>query len=996
MRYDTIVDEWFSKDSQFFEAFLKMVKNEDYKEYVFDNSNMKSWDALDSDCQRCIFAQINKYKDHLSDDDSGRLGDRFKVRCDGIPRHYIAEKAFETLGAVSSEQRLRLLATRDPVAWAELYAFTENGKPWRARDAQKTMLRCTSSRVVFRCGRRLGKCLSEDTPILTPKGVVPIRDIKKGDLVYAYNQKTKTTELVSVKEKHDNGVREVCELINNQKVYGECTDDHRWLVAHERSKNNLAVRPLSEFYKGVMIKREFVDIPFGEKEVLDAYALGALLGDGCSRQRGRKIYISSDEEKVVAKVARQLGAEYHKRSDANFTWTLGKTWGRGNSEKESVSCSYYDEWCKNKYAHEKICVLSEITTWNRTSILEFLAGLLDTDGFVKETDGVLTIGWSMQAKPVIDVLNHILFSLLQYEPSVYEDSRDKYKNGSVWSVVVRNNLFSKKLLQLLDPYLVVEKKKWKDCYADLSENNTNSEFVGIKKGKRRLVQTYDLEIDTEDHLFLTGHGLVTHNSDALMIKVLFNAINLPNRPLVEIDGVVKKEPLTFLIITPRQTHSDNLYRKFEAQIQNSSVIRDSITSFKQYPYIEVYFQNGSKLFIMTAGTGGANAGLSIRSFSADYLILDEGNYLGPEELKAALAILSTNAHCKLIVSSTPVGIQDFFYRWCFNAPDYKEFHFPTPILDHWKTIKSNVYQDIQSVDDFMHEYMAEFSAPGHTVFRMDLLQKAIKNYEYREFTYEDGMKYSIGIDWNAIVGTEIIVVGYQRENDHYTVVESINVPRSEWTQLSSCEAVIEAIKKWNPFIVVADEGYGSTQIEILRATAYQTNDPRLQNITDILLPYNFSSKIEIFDPVTKKPIKKSAKPFLVKNAVARFEEENISISNQDRLLIEQLSLYQIKSMSNLGLPTYWVPEDDIGDHRLDALMLALVGFKMKQSFLFENGGSVSDVGYIPTVDITKLSGQAQKRYTTDGYISAVATNRAGAMQPVLPRKVGRTNVSSNL
>lgn len=642
MRYDTIVDEWFEKDNQFFEIFLRMTKNEDYKEYVYTNPQMKSWDSLDVACQKCIFSQINKYKDHLSDDDTGRLGNRFKVRCDGIPRHYIAEKTLEALGVTSPEQRLRLLATRDPVAWAELYAFTENGKPWKAREAQKTMLRCTSSRVVFRCGRRVGK------------------------------------------------------------------------------------------------------------------------------------------------------------------------------------------------------------------------------------------------------------------------------------------------------------------------------------------------------------------SDALMIKVLFNAINLPNRPLVEIDGVLKKEPLTFLIITPRQTHSDNLYRKFEAQIQNSPVIRDSIISFKQYPYIEVYFQNGSKLFIMTAGTGGANAGLSIRSFSADYLILDEGNYLGPEELKAALAILSTNANCKLIVSSTPVGIQDFFYRWCFNAPDYKEFHFPTPVLDHWAAIKSNVYQDIQSVDDFMHEYMAEFSAPGHTVFRMDLIQKAIKNYEYREFSYSDGMRYSIGIDWNAIVGTEIIIVGYQRENDHYTVVESINVPRSEWTQLASCEAVIDAIRKWNPFIVVADEGYGSTQIEILRATAYQTKDPRLQNIADILLPYNFSSKIEIFDPITKKPIKKSAKPFLVKNAVARFEEENISISNQDRLLVEQLSLYQIKSISNLGLPTYWVPEDDVGDHRLDALMLALVGFKMKQSFLFENGGSVSDVGYIPTVDMTKISTQTQKRYNADGYITTVATNRAGTMQAALPKKVGRVNVTNNL
>lgn len=50
----------------------------------------------------------------------------------------------------------------DPVLWAKAFLRTNNPKtkklePWSARDYQEEMLRCTDTRIVYRCGRRIGK-----------------------------------------------------------------------------------------------------------------------------------------------------------------------------------------------------------------------------------------------------------------------------------------------------------------------------------------------------------------------------------------------------------------------------------------------------------------------------------------------------------------------------------------------------------------------------------------------------------------------------------------------------------------------------------------------------------------------------------------------------------------------------------------------------------------------------------------------------------------------
>ena len=51
-----------------------------------------------------------------------------------------------------------MLATVDPVAWAELmFGFDDEDDKWRIRNYQKEQLRCSAFRVAAREGRRSGK-----------------------------------------------------------------------------------------------------------------------------------------------------------------------------------------------------------------------------------------------------------------------------------------------------------------------------------------------------------------------------------------------------------------------------------------------------------------------------------------------------------------------------------------------------------------------------------------------------------------------------------------------------------------------------------------------------------------------------------------------------------------------------------------------------------------------------------------------------------------------
>ena len=125
-------------------------------EYFVENHNIRT--DVHRSCINCQIRQISKYESS-----NGKAED-FKVRCSGIPRGLPkgSGKKIRELVASSDieEDRAKkiLLATIDPVAWAELmFGFDDNDPTWHLRSYQKEQLRCSSLRNVCREGRRSGK-----------------------------------------------------------------------------------------------------------------------------------------------------------------------------------------------------------------------------------------------------------------------------------------------------------------------------------------------------------------------------------------------------------------------------------------------------------------------------------------------------------------------------------------------------------------------------------------------------------------------------------------------------------------------------------------------------------------------------------------------------------------------------------------------------------------------------------------------------------------------
>lgn len=454
-------------------------------------------------------------------------------------------------------------------------------------------------------------------------------------------------------------------------------------------------------------------------------------------------------------------------------------------------------------------------------------------------------------------------------------------------------------------------------------------------------------------------GRRSGKSDQLAVFAIHACVTQPfialhpetGEPLLDAEGRIYQRPTRILIATPRQSHADNLMGKIRAFVESSERLC-GVPELVKSPYYVMTFPNGSKIICVTTGAGTSGSGVNIRGFDADIMLFDEANYLGEEDLKAALAILGTNTGCQLWAVSTPKGIQDFFWNWCKADPTYKEFHYPTMVVPNWNLIKAQILADVQTEDEFLHEWMAEFSAASEGVFRMDLVMEAAQPYKYTDCLPDHiSCTYAIGVDWNSTAGTEIVVVGYNHSTGIYSIVESENIAKATWTQLDAMQRVLELGAKWDAQLVYIDAGYGAVQEELFRLLSEQAKiaspDSFPAKLNERLFSYDFSKKIEIKDPSTGRRVKKHAKPFLVENTVRRFEERNLVFPAEDTLLHSQLSGYIVASISAAGVPVYKAARPSIGDHRLDAMMLALVGFKLNLSNFSTINNAPGSMSLIP-------------------------------------------------
>ena len=506
---------------------------------------------------------------------------------------------------------------------------------------------------------------------------------------------------------------------------------------------------------------------------------------------------------------------------------------------------------------------------------------------------------------------------------------------------------------------------------------------------------------------------------AMALKLIYFAFNLKVQRGKNTEGQDMSSGPEIMVVTPYQAQLLNIFNEIESLIKRNQELKAQVTSgtgdslYVKTPMFKMELKNGGSIRGFVSGLGikdDGSGGGTIRGQNADVIYLDEMDMI-PEEIldKVIQPILLTKPEVYMIATSTPIGKRAKFYSWCLERPDFKEDYYPSTVLPHWDQIKHELEAE-STKESFDAEYMADFIEGQYGVFKPTLVQNGRADYTYedtksnrilrKKFGIDDpnNMIRCIGIDWNKNAGTEFFVIGYSTSAGIWIALDAINVPPSEYSAQRWMKEVIRLNYKWKPDYIYADEGYGHTIIEDLHLHSHKMKgkpnktamDKQTAQIADRLTSFNFSKNVEIRDPVDGTTIKKPGKHFLVENAVRTFEDGLFFFPYQDEVLTKQLLNYiVVRTSPTTGKPIYGAENQRIGDHRLDAMMLALAGITLEVSVysgrrssfstpkLIEKKSGILDNEYISPHDESKAILREMKGRGFPGMIEVLKIMRGG-------------------
>lgn len=447
-------------------------------------------------------------------------------------------------------------------------------------------------------------------------------------------------------------------------------------------------------------------------------------------------------------------------------------------------------------------------------------------------------------------------------------------------------------------------------------------------------------------------------SDALAVEIIFHAFT-KIREYYDEEIKENVQGIKILVCCPFDSQVSELFKRILQLLENNKELKGEYR-YKMSPNHQIKFFNGAIISGFTTGQNGASA---VRGQDAHIIVLDEVDYMQEKDFTTILPIAQSHPDCLIRAASTPTGLRSKFYEWCEEAPDWKEFYFPTAVIDEtpfeqtkmdWKTMRSEMRREYTS-DGWLQEVMALFMSNNDGVFSASIVTAAMENYNYEEMREAQakgeliGYRFSIGVDWNTNVGTWICVTGYH-PSIGLQVMEIVNVPKADFTQIKGLSRVTELLSFWKPDYLYVDKGHGATQWEMLKVWSTQQKPGTYEyTVQRRIKAYDFGSKVSIRDPATGSSVEHPAKPFLVQNAVRKFENQVIKFSFSDDLLRKQLLNYIIKNRQPNGMPVYGQDNASIGDHALDAFMLSLVSFAIEEGPLAINRGLSSSVGIRPAL-----------------------------------------------
>ena len=475
-----------------------------------------------------------------------------------------------------------------------------------------------------------------------------------------------------------------------------------------------------------------------------------------------------------------------------------------------------------------------------------------------------------------------------------------------------------------------------------------------------------------------------------------------------------------LIATPYETQIDLIFKRLHQLVDMSPLLTSLISRDVHHNLCFSINGTTSSILGLTAGannsSGGAN---SSRGQRADVLILDECDYIGSNQITNILNIRNEDPErIRLICASTPSGKHEEYYKWCQDASkkysvtdhDKKNNTFtgynvtqqPVGKGNGWTEIyaPSNVNKELLKINPdtlqtyledireelsemrYAQEVLAEFGEEELGVYQKQHIEAAVQEGKRLDYKYitkwplekrEEYLKKTqgqnirlLGVDWDKYANaTNMVCVEYDRFHQDETgrvvpcfkILFREEIARSEFTYVNAMNKIIELNKEYKFDWIAIDRGYGETQLELLHK--YGENNPE-SGLADKVVGYQFSQKIEVTDPYTRKKDQKHMKPFMVNNSVNIFEKKKMILDPADKYVITELEEYRVQSISAAGLPTY----TSENEHALDAMNLALLIFAQKYDNLLKKVYS-SKVAFIENVLDNRSLGVESREIKTE-------------------------------
>ena len=270
--------------------------------------------------------------------------------------------------------------------------------------------------------------------------------------------------------------------------------------------------------------------------------------------------------------------------------------------------------------------------------------------------------------------------------------------------------------------------------------------------------------------------------------------------------VMTKSNYRCLVITPYENQVRLIFMRLKELIEGSPLILQEKTRSTNNPYL-YEFSNGSKILGFTTGASSGSGGASIRGQRADWVYLDEVDYMTDNDFDAVTAICAERPDIGITMSSTPTGKRSQFYNACTNkAMGYNQHYHPSMHNPGWGGDMEAEFRAQLSEQGYVHEILAEFGTEETGVFNKEMLDRAMlyECYAYTELSYyqadrittlgfnpkmylypDDKRAHSneyrtMGVDWDKYGAcSSIIILDYNVNHHKFQVIKRVEIPRGE-------------------------------------------------------------------------------------------------------------------------------------------------------------------------------------------------------------------------